>query len=492
MGTGRSSRFGSLLVQLHLAVLGTAALGFAAAAGATIQLNRQALVRDHLHRATSAAEPLVARLDAVAASPQPVDLSALSRAIDRQSRGGPLFWIRRPDGRRLLSRPLQGIDQAPLFSVPGGSGDGPGPVTPRTIGNHRYLVHRHHRSTDGTDLWVAEDVNEPWRALVRLLMDMLLIWLGCLALTLLALTLLTRRIIRPLRELNRMAAAITTDTLATSRLALAGAPREVQDLAEAYNSLLDRLAHTWDHQRSFVSAVSHELRNPLTIISGYLRRLQRRGGSLQPEQLRALATAEAETHRITRLLNDLLDLSRSESGRLELLPGPVAVDEILLMACDLARSQLARRLELRLPQDSTEQPVMAIAEADRLQQVVLNLIENADKYTPDNAPIEVELVRERDADGRPGVAISVSDRGIGIPPDDLPRIFERFHRAANALDRARGSGLGLSIVNLLVEAMGGRIEVESELGQGSCFRLHLRAPEAGDPGAGPGDGLPPQ
>ena len=492
MGTGRSSRFSSLLVQLRLAVLGTAALGFAAAAVATIQLNRQVLVRDHLHRAAMAAEPLVARLDAVAASPQPADLSGLRRELDRQSRRGPLFWIRLHDGRRLLSRPLEGIDGASLYAVPGGTGDGPGPVTTRTISNHRYLVHRHHRSSDGTDLWVAEDVNEPWRALVRLLMDMLLIWLGCLALTLLALTLLTRRIIRPLRELNRMAAAITTDTLATSRLPVDGAPQEVQDLAEAYNSLLDRLAHTWDHQRSFVSAVSHELRNPLTIISGYLRRLQRRGGSLQPEQLRALATAEAETHRITRLLNDLLDLSRSESGRLELLPGPVAVDEILLMACDLARSQLARRLELRLPKDSTDQPVMAIAEADRLQQVVLNLIENADKYTPDSSAIVVELVRERGADSRPGVAISVSDRGIGIPPEDLPRIFERFHRAPNALDRARGSGLGLSIVSLLVEAMGGRIEVESLLGKGSCFRLHLKAPEADELGKATGDGPPPQ
>jgi two-component system OmpR family sensor kinase len=475
---GRPPRFDSLLVQLRLAVLGTAALGFTAAALATIQLNRQHLIRDHRQRVEAAAEQLVARLDAVAASPQPVDLSRLRQDLDRQSRRGRFFWIRLSDGRLLLSRPLRGIDTAALFNVPGGTGSGPGPVAARTIGNHRYLMQRHHRSRDGTDLWVAEDVNEHWRALVRLLINMLLIWLGCLALTLLALTLFTRRIIRPLRELNRMAAAITTDTLATSRLPVAGAPQEVKDLAEAFNSLLERLARTWDHQRSFVSAVSHELRNPLTIISGYLRRLQRRGGSLQPEQLRALATAEAETHRITRLLNDLLDLSRSESGRLELRPGPVAVDEILLMACDLARSQLARRLELRLPENSSEQPVMAIAEADRLQQVVLNLIENADKYTPDNSAIEVELLRGHGPAGQPGLVISVRDRGIGIPPEDLPRIFERFHRAANALDQARGSGLGLSIVQLLVDAMGGTITVESQPGQGSCFRLHLQAAEA--------------
>jgi signal transduction histidine kinase len=135
---------------------------------------------------------------------------------------------------------------------------------------------------------------------------------------------------------------------------------------------------------------------------------------------------------------------------------------------------------------------MAIAEADRLQQVVLNLIENADKYTPDHSPIVVELLRGQGPAGRPGVVISVRDRGIGIPPEDLPRIFERFHRAPNALDRARGSGLGLSIVSLLVEAMGGRIEVESLLGKGSCFRLHLKAPEADELGKATADGPPPQ
>ena len=218
MAIGRGPRFDSLLVQLRLAVLGTAAVGFAAAALATIQLNRQHLVRDHRQRVDAAAGHLVARLDAEAAHPQPMDLSRLRQDLDRQSRRGPFFWIRLPDGRLLLSRPLRGMDGAALFHVPGGTGNGPGPVTARTIGNHRYLVQRHHRSSDGTDLWVAEDANEHRRALTRLLMDMLLIWLGCLALTLLALTLLTRRIIRPLRELNRMAAAITSDTLATSRL----------------------------------------------------------------------------------------------------------------------------------------------------------------------------------------------------------------------------------------------------------------------------------
>ncbi|MEB3166103.1 MAG: HAMP domain-containing sensor histidine kinase [Cyanobacteriota bacterium] len=303
-----------------------------------------------------------------------------------------------------------------------------------------------------------------------------------LGLTLLALALALQRTLRPLRQLERQAAAIHCDDPSPGRITLASAPRDLKALAGVTNALVEQLASRGEQQHQFVSAVSHELRTPLTIISGYLRRLQRRGSSLEPEQIRALATAEAETLRMNRMLNDLLDICRSSSGRLQLLVRPVAVDEIVLMACDLSRTLMARRLELRLPPGGDDQPVLALAEADRLQQVVLNLIENADKYTPDPSAIVVELARERRADGGGEIRVSIIDRGIGIPPEDLPNIFRRFHRAANALEQARGSGLGLSIVQLLVEAMGGRISVDSVLGQGSRFHLHLPAVE--EPGRG--------
>jgi signal transduction histidine kinase len=294
-----------------------------------------------------------------------------------------------------------------------------------------------------------------------------------LGLTLLFISILTRQLLHPLQELNRMAEMITTESLDHAQIKLDQAPREVEELALVFNNLLERLGRSWNQQRDFVSAVSHELRNPLTIIGGYLRRLQRRGGNLSPEQLRALATAEAETQRITRLLNDLLDLSRSEAGRLQLLLKPVAVDEVLLTSCDLVRSQLPRRLELTLP--TGDDSFLAVTEADRLQQVVLNLIENADKYSPPGTPIQVILT----TDLPDYLRITVRDRGIGIPADDQATIFERFQRGSNAAAKGSGSGLGLSVVKLLVDAMGGRISVESQLGEGSAFHLDLpRPPEA--------------
>jgi hypothetical protein len=153
----------------------------------------------------------------------------------------------------------------------------------------------------------------------------------------------------------------------------------------------------------------------------------------------------------------------------------VAVDEVLLNSCDLARTQLERPLQLVLPPSAGERPIEALAEADRLQQVVLNLIENADKYSPPDRPIQVLLEQEQGG----GLRISVIDQGIGIPPQDLPRIFDRFHRGSNASPQMRGSGLGLSVVKLLVEAMGGTITVVSQLEQGSCFQIHL--PPLGSP-----------
>jgi signal transduction histidine kinase len=338
------------------------------------------------------------------------------------------------------------------------------------MGGLSFLTHPVHRAPDGSALWAADDISDNLASLRSMLLALALVWSLCLVLTLVAISLLTGRILQPLRDLNRMAAGVTSESLASTHLKLDHAPLEVQELARSFNGLLDRLALAWSQQRQFVGLVSHELRNPLMIIGGYLRRLQRRGQNLDPEQMRALATTEAETQRITRMLNDLLDLTRSESGQLQMVLAPVAVDEVLTTACDLARSQLSRPLLLTLPEEAAEGPVRAVAETDRLQQVLLNLIENADKYSPPGRPINLDLTREDE-----GLCISVRDQGIGIAAEDLPRVFDRFHRGRNAVEHERGSGLGLSVVKLLVEAMGGSIDVESKIDVGSCFHIHLPA-----------------
>ena len=168
-----------------------------------------------------------------------------------------------------------------------------------------------------------------------------------------------------------------------------------------------------------------------------------------------------------RLLDDLLDLSRSDSGRLSIDNEPVRLMDQLEQVVDLARSTLSRPLELTLPNQAELREVVVQADPARLRQVLLDLIENADKYSAADRPIRLAL---RSADGK--ACIDVIDQGIGIPPDELDRVFERFQRGSNAPEKT-GSGLGLSVVRLLVEGMGGSIEVSSRLGEGSCFTVLL-------------------
>jgi signal transduction histidine kinase len=481
----RQHLFGSLLGQLRLAAFTSVFLGFTAASAFTVLINQQCLLRQQQAGQRLTAGSLTLSLDQSSSDPSPGNASHLRQELDRLSVRERFFWVQHSDGSLVVPQP--GSSQTMAFSglveqsmaAPKGPWPGPG-ITPLLVGTdyrlvkdlegNSYLSHPLHRSAEGSQLWVAEDISPNITTLRTMLLGLLGVWILCLVLTLVAISILTRRILQPLRDLHQMAAGVTSESLASSHLRLDRAPMEVAELASSFNGLLDRLAQAWSQQRHFVGLVSHELRNPLMIIGGYLRRLQRRGQNLDPEQMRALATTEAETHRITRMLNDLLDLSRSESGQLQMVLAPVAVDEVLTTACDLARSQLSRPLLLTLPKEAAEGPIKAVAETDRLQQVLLNLIENADKYSPPGRPISLDL-----SQGAGTLCISVQDQGIGIAPEDIPKVFDRFHRGRNAIEHERGSGLGLSVVKLLVEAMGGSIDVESEIAVGSRFHIHLPA-----------------
>ena len=216
-----------------------------------------------------------------------------------------------------------------------------------------------------------------------------------------------------------------------------------------------------------MSAVSHELRTPLTIVQGYLHRTIKRGDNLSANQVKGLQTAEEESIRMRRLLDDLLDLSRGDSGRLAITNEPVRLADQLEQVADLARNTLGRPLLLELPDDPAARDAIAQADPPRLRQVLLDLIENADKYSPNESPIRLVLRHSTDTS-----LIDVIDQGIGIPETELSKVFERFQRGSNAPAKT-GSGLGLSVVKLLVEGMGGSIDVHSRLGEGCCFTVTL-------------------
>src|SRR2546425_5239189 len=219
----------------------------------------------------------------------------------------------------------------------------------------------------------------------------------------------------------------------------------------------------------FVANVSHELRTPLTAIQGYLETLLAGALEEQEHARRFLEIVFRHTERLGRLLNDLMDLSNIELGRVALKLAPTrldeAVDAVLAIIGPKAKSGKVG-LRSQLPRDLPPVP----ADRDRLVQILINLVDNAVKYTPEGGRVTVRV--QEPAAG--WIEVDVIDTGIGIPPSDLPRITERFYRVDKARSRELGgTGLGLAIVKHLVFAHGGQLKIESEPGRGTTVRVWL-------------------
>jgi signal transduction histidine kinase len=219
----------------------------------------------------------------------------------------------------------------------------------------------------------------------------------------------------------------------------------------------------------FVSSVSHELRTPLASILGYLEILtSEEVGELTDLQSEFLDIIETNSHRLLTLIDDLLTLAGLENGKLAMRLEPFDLSELVRGGIQAERPVLAERgleVDLQLP----AHPVQVNADTHRLGQVVDNLLANAIKFTPDGGRISVRLT---EAEGL--AELIVEDSGIGISPDDVGNLFERFFRARSATEQAiPGTGLGLAISKGIVEAHGGAIAVTSELGHGSTFTVLL-------------------
>ncbi len=221
-------------------------------------------------------------------------------------------------------------------------------------------------------------------------------------------------------------------------------------------------------RREFVSNVSHELRTPLTAVKLMVETLQSGVDETAREQfLRSMAD---ETERMIVLVEDLLDLARLESGKLELRLSEVDVGELCRQAAQAQRPR-AQGSQVTLVCSTPDDPLVIAADRDKLFQVVTNLLDNALRHTPPQGTVTVSAVRENGT-----IAIEVADTGTGIPSSALPHIFERFFVVDPARTRGHsGTGLGLAIVKHIIEAHGGTIVAQSELGAGSAFRCVLPA-----------------
>jgi two-component system, OmpR family, sensor kinase len=295
----------------------------------------------------------------------------------------------------------------------------------------------------------------------RLLVAALLIGFAAATASLFLAVLLTPSLFKPLEDMATVARQITRADDLSRRVPDNGRSDEIGDLARAFNQTLERLERLFRTQQRLLADVSHELRTPLTTIRGNVD-LMRRMGELDPETLDVI---QEETTRMTRLVGDLLLLARADSGGLPLQRDPVALDDVLFEVYRQVRL-LDKSVEVQLAEVDQ---VMVLGDSDRLKQLVLNLVENAVKYTPPGGEVCLRLSKKT------GWAhLEISDTGIGIPPEDLPHIFDRFYRVEKARSRAQGgSGLGLSIAKWIAQAHGGGIRVKSQVGEGTIFTITL-------------------
>ena len=319
---------------------------------------------------------------------------------------------------------------------------------------------------------VANSLAEVDRTLQRLGFFFLI--LGLLALT--AVGLVSRWIIaislKPLEQVEETAEAIAGGDL-SARLPAAKPDTEVGRLTTALNTMLGRIEESFEARvnsesklRRFVADASHELRTPLTAIRGFAE-LHRQGAVVGEENTKELVgRIEKESIRMSTLVEDLLLLARLDQSR-EMAQEPVDLNALLTEAVASAKAAGPNHLiELSLP--SAE--VFILGDSQRVHQVVANLLANARTHTPDNSLIKVVLEQ-----GIAETVISVSDNGPGLSEDDQERIFERFFRAdpSRARTSGEGSGLGLSIVDAVMQAHGGYVSVQSKLGAGATFKLHF-------------------
>lgn len=239
---------------------------------------------------------------------------------------------------------------------------------------------------------------------------------------------------------------------------------EIGRLALTFNEMLARIEELFRVQQRFVADVSHELRSPLTAVRGNLDLLKRGAADDPAERAQMIEAMDSEIARMSRMVSDLLLLARQDAG-IPIVKHPLELDTLLLEVYRQAQLT-ARGVKLIL---GPEDQAIINGDRDRLKQVLLNLVDNAIKYTPQGGQVTLGLTKD-DA----WVQIFVRDTGIGIAADHIPNLFDRFYRVDKARSRdAGGTGLGLAIAKSVIDAHNGKIQVESNVGQGSTFTVWL-------------------
>jgi len=282
---------------------------------------------------------------------------------------------------------------------------------------------------------------------------------------------LVRRSLKPVENIRATAEQITFGNL-SNRLPVAATGDALEHLSVTLNQMLERLDNAYQQVSRFSADASHELRTPLTIMRGELESIIQRESGL-PETLRErIGSVLEETERLSHITESLFAISRLDAGEGKAKPVTVYLVDLVKMTTD----QMLLMAEEKSIEISVEnlRPVKVSGDAARLKQVVVNLLDNAIKYTPKGGRIRISITEAHHK-----AVLSIVDTGIGIPADALPHVFERFYRADKARSREQGgAGLGLSIVRSICQAHGGTVEIESVENKGTTCRVILPLAEA--------------
>ena len=313
---------------------------------------------------------------------------------------------------------------------------------------------------------VASSLETVNQAMDRLLTIMAVGIVAAIAMSIGLGVIISNQALKPIDAITQAAAQITEADDLSTRLAWQGPMDELGRLTVVFNKMMHRLEHLFGVQQRFVGDVSHELRTPLTAIRGNLELIQRYGADEA-----SMDAIFSEVDRMSRMVSDLLLLARADYGGMKLDLNPTDLDSVIMTTMREAKSIIHVRGDDLTVKLGRFEPLRVNGNPDRIKQLLLNLVSNAIKFTPDGGEIKLSLNEEGEY-----AVVRVADTGIGIAEEEIPLVFDRFYQAESSranTEKDSGTGLGLSICKWIAEAHGGTIKVDSQVGHGTTFTVYL-------------------